>query len=71
MRVRGIDPIPVKVPLTPEEQQAIVSFGERSLRINGERGEELASLLQPVLGDVDAARLRGYANWLAGGGRNG
>lgn len=62
-------PIAVKVPLTLDEQQAIVSFGERASRMNADRNEELASLLEPVFGDIDAARLRGHASWLAGGER--
>jgi uncharacterized RDD family membrane protein YckC len=62
-------PIAVKVPLTLDEQQAIVSFGERASKMNAERNEELASLLEPVFGDIDAARLRGHASWLAGGER--
>ncbi len=65
------EPLPVKVPLTLEEQQAIVSFGERAERLNRARAEELAALLKPVLGDIDAGKLRGHAAWLAGseGGR--
>lgn len=64
-----IEPIPVKVPLSLDEQQAIVSFGERAGSLNSERAEELASVLQPVLGDVDKDRLCGHASWLVGGGR--
>lgn len=64
------DAIPVKVPLSLDEQQAIVSFGERAPQISPGRGEELAALMQPVFGEVDAARLRGHANWLIGGSRS-
>jgi uncharacterized RDD family membrane protein YckC len=59
-------PVPVTLPLTLDEQQAIVSFGERASLLNSERAEELASILSPVLGDVDRKRLVGHANWLIG-----
>lgn len=59
-------PVPVTLPLTLDEQQAIVSFGERAPLLNAERAEELASILAPVLGDVDRKRLVGHANWLIG-----
>lgn len=63
------EPLPVTVPLAPEEAQAIVSFGERSSGLNADRAEELAAILAPVLGEGSAERLRGHASWLAGGGR--
>ncbi len=59
-------PAPVKVPLTLDEQQAIVSFGERAPRLNRARAEELAGLMEPVLGEISAEQLRGHAAWLAG-----
>ncbi|MEL7537760.1 MAG: RDD family protein [Pseudomonadota bacterium] len=58
---------PVKIPLTPSEQQAVVSFGERAPQISDDRAEELAALLEPLFGEVDADKLRGYASWIAGG----
>ena len=58
---------PVDIPLSPDEQQAIVSFGERASSLNQERAEELAALLQPLLPDVSATRLREHANHIAGG----
>lgn len=67
--VNDATPLPVKVPLTLDEQQAIVSFGERAAGLNSERAEELAGCLQPVWSDVDTAKLRGFASWLLGGGR--
>lgn len=63
-----VDPVPLRIPLSLEEQQAIVSFGERAPRLNSDRAEELAGLLEPVLGDIDATRLRGHAAWLSGAG---
>lgn len=63
----GVEPQPVKVPLTLDEQQAIVSFGERAPRLNRDRAEELAGLMSPVFGDVNAEQLRSHAAWLAGG----
>lgn len=62
--------IAVKVPLTADEQQAIMSFGERAPTLNQERAEELAALLRPLLADVDAARLQAHANHIAGGARD-
>lgn len=62
----GVEAEPVKVPLTLDEQQVIVSFGERAPRLNRERAEELAELMTPVLGEVNADELRRHAAWLAG-----
>jgi uncharacterized RDD family membrane protein YckC len=62
----GVAARPLTVPLSLEEQQAIVDFRERTAGLNADRAEELAALLKPVLGDVDANRLLGYAGWLAG-----
>lgn len=62
-------PIPVTVPLTLDEQQAIVSYGERAKTLSSERAEELATYLSPLFSDVSSERLRGHANWLVGGGR--
>jgi len=61
-----IEAAPVPVPLELDEQQAIVGLGERGMGINSERAEELAALLAPLLGEVDAAQLQAYANWLVG-----
>lgn len=66
--IGGVAPRPVVVPLAPDEQQAIVDFRERAPELNPERAEELAALLVPVLGDVDASRLLAHASWLAGRG---
>ena len=52
--------------MTLDEQQAIVSFGERANLLNQERAEELASILAPVLEGADRTRLLGHANWLIG-----
>lgn len=63
------EPMPARIPLTLDEQQAIVSFGERATSLNSERAEELAACLRPVWADVDTAKLRGFASWLIGSGR--
>ena len=63
-------PIPAIVPLSLDEQQAIVSFGERATSLNSERAEELAAILKPVFNDVDRERLVGHASWLIGGGHS-
>lgn len=62
-----VEALPVKVPLSRSEQQAIVTFRERATQLNPERAEELAAILGPVFGGtVDSARLQAYASWLAG-----
>ena len=63
------EPLAVSVPLTAVEQQAIVSFAERAPRINADRLGELADVLEPVLGPVDAKQIKRHANWIAGGSR--
>ena len=68
--VADIDPVPLRVPLTLDEQQAIISYGDRATMLNSERADELAEILEPVLADVDREQLVGHANWLTGGGRN-
>ena len=65
-RVTDSKPLPVLVPLSLDEQQAILSFAERAPGLNAERAEELAGLLRPVFADINAERLQGHANWLAG-----
>lgn len=57
----------IDVPLSAEEQQALVGFAERAPSLNSERAEELAAILQPMLPDASAASLRAYANHIAGG----
>lgn len=59
-------PVPLKARLSLDEQQAIVSFGERANLLNTERAAELAAILEPVLEGVDRQTLIGHANWLAG-----
>ena len=59
-------PVPLKTRLSLDEQQAIVSFGERASLLNTERAEELAAILDPVLEGVDREALVGHANWLIG-----
>jgi len=68
--INDIEAAPVRVPLALDEQQAIVGFGERATGINSERAEELAALLAPIFGEVDAAQLQAYANWLVGRDRS-
>ena len=61
-----VDPQPTLVPLTRDEQEAIVSFGERRNQISDARAEELSRIMQPVLGELDAKRLRAFAAWITG-----
>lgn len=63
---------PPPVPLRLAEQQAIVSFAERSPRLNPQRAAELAGLLAPLTGlppgDAATARLMAWARWIHGQG---
>ncbi len=55
--------------LRPEEQAAIVAFGERASRLTPERQAELADLAEPLTaarGPAGVLRLFGMANWLLG-----
>lgn len=65
--LNNAESVAVRIPLLLDEQQAIVSFGERAPSLNSERAEELATILRPLLGNVDEERLRGHAKWLVGG----
>lgn len=68
-RASDVKALAVTVPLTLDEQQAIVSFGERASTLSRDRAEELAAVMEPVFADVNAERLQGYSNWLVGGGK--
>lgn len=68
-KLMGDKAIPVTVPLSLDEQQAIVSFGERSNSLNRARAEELATVLKPLFSNANWKQLRGYASWLVGGNR--
>jgi len=73
---RRIDPsLPPATPqapgqsLLPDEQAAIVAFGERAPRLSAGRQAELAALLYPLTGTAGSEgvrRLYGMANWLLG-----
>lgn len=57
------------VSLTTTEQQALLSFGERTRRLNPQRSAELADLLSPltgVQGQPGVERLLGWARWIRG-----
>lgn len=62
----GVEPRPLTVALSLDEQQALLDYNERAPRLHPDRARELATLLVPVLGPVDTERLRAYASWLAG-----
>lgn len=62
-------PVPPPVPLTLEEQQAIIAFAERIPAISEDRTRELASLAGPLASNEEAAsadHLMSIANWLLG-----
>lgn len=55
--------------LLPDEQAAIVAFGERASRLSAARQAELAALAYPLTGGAPGEgvrRLYGMANWLLG-----
>jgi uncharacterized RDD family membrane protein YckC len=60
------DPKPVLAALSLDEQQALVSYGERVPEINKDRAEELAEIVRPLFGDIGADELCQHASWLAG-----
>jgi hypothetical protein len=63
-------PIAPPVPLTLEEQRAVLDLAERSTTLTQERVEELAELPVPLVGRLHgegaARRLIGMANYIAG-----
>ncbi len=63
-------PIPPPVPLSLEDQRAVLELAERSASLTQERVEELAGLPTPLVGRLEGgratARLIGMANYLAG-----
>lgn len=62
-----VEPLPITLPLRLDEQQAIVSYGERVRNLNPERAAELAAVLEPLLPSVNRDRLAGHASWLMRG----
>lgn len=62
-------PQPPPVPLSLEEQRALVDFAERAAALTVERREEIAEIARPLTGAggaLAAQRLQAYANWLVG-----
>ena len=65
-------PVAPRYPLHPQEQQALLSFAERSNQLTRERGEELASLTGPLLttnetaGNSALPDILGIASWVSG-----
>ncbi len=60
---------PLRLPLSRDEQRAVMQIGERADQLSQERCVELASILKPLTGleGEDAVqRLRAHANWLGG-----
>lgn len=69
LRLPAVSPLMAPVPLTREEQRALLDFAERSALLSAERRVELAKLLAPLTGAGDAAgveTLHRYAAWIAG-----
>ncbi|MEM8685643.1 MAG: RDD family protein [Pseudomonadota bacterium] len=65
----GFTPRPVNIPLTPDEQNAVVSYGERAPVLNRERADELATIVSPLFNDAKTEDLVSHAAWLVGRGR--
>ncbi len=69
-RIPDCAPLPIPVDLSPDEQQVLLQFAERSGDLSQQRAAELAELLQVVTGQSAEAAVHalcGYANWLARG----
>ena len=64
-------PAPPALPLTQDEQAALLAFGARSAAFSPARREELASLATPLLvpGDSAASQLEAVAAYLRGSER--
>ena len=67
-KLAGDEARPLRIPLTLEEQRAVIAFGERLDTVTQERAEELAGVLDGVVlqSGEGVGALRAYANWLAG-----
>lgn len=69
LKLPAVAPLMAPVPLTREEQRALLDFAERTELLSGERRMELANLLSGLTGAHDAAAvetLHRYAAWIAG-----
>jgi len=62
----GYSPKPVNVPLSPKEQQTLVSYAERAPMLNPSRAEELAAIVAPIVGAEGTEDLVRQAAWLTG-----
>jgi uncharacterized RDD family membrane protein YckC len=69
-QIPKVVPVPPPVPLTLEDQRAVLELAERAQQLTAERFEELAALPTPLVGQLQgqqaAVRLLGIANYLAG-----
>ena len=69
-QIPKVTPVPPPVPLTLEDQRAVLELAERAQQLTAERFEELAALPTPLVGSLQgqqaAVRLLGMANYLAG-----
>ena len=69
-QIPKVTPVPPPVPLTLEDQRAVLELAERAQTLTAERFEELAALPTPLVGQLQgqqaAVRLLGMANYLAG-----
>lgn len=68
-RLPAAEAVPIPVALDLEEQRAVIDYAERSVGFSQDRNEELAEIVEPLVGGPPAAgvqRLRGMALWLMG-----
>jgi uncharacterized RDD family membrane protein YckC len=66
-RVPTRPPVPPPVPLSRDEQRAVIDFAERLPTWSAQRAQELARQARPLVGAGDEVeRLLGIANWLLG-----
>ncbi len=54
----GESSIETRVPLTQQEQHALIDFVRRADSLTTERGEELATLAEPIVGDLPPSQAR-------------
>ena len=69
----GAEALAPPIPLSVDEQRAVLDFADRAHALNVERAEELASIAAPSLGIArePVAALRSMAAWLRGNNRRG
>ncbi len=65
-KLNTVSPTPLTLPMSPDEQKALVSFGERAALLNQDRANELARIIAPLTNDASTDTLRSHAAWIVG-----